>query len=216
VEASGVTEDDGEARLEFKLTNPLQANMVELEVSAEANGFSQKTKEDVWLLYPNQILVSTDKSLYQPGQLLHMRILGFDHKLKAIGNADGTLKIRDPENTIIFRSAIKTSRFGVASVDWPIPENARLGQYWIEVWLGEESPYNARGSEVFRSRKRHCDDVLPDRVIFYLWPPAGGVKFDFKFRARYGIKAKSAPSVLYDYYNPEARAVVAPVQFVVR
>ncbi|HEU5132901.1 MAG TPA: hypothetical protein VFT26_12385, partial [Pyrinomonadaceae bacterium] len=25
-------------------------------------------------------------------------------------------------------------------------------------------------------------DVLPDRVVFYLWPKAGGVSFDFKFR----------------------------------
>jgi A-macroglobulin receptor binding domain len=59
-------------------------------------------------------------------------------------------------------------------------------------------------------------DPRDNRVIFYLWPPAGGVKFDFRFRTRYGIKAKTAPSVLYDYYNPEAQAVVAPAQFVVR
>jgi len=59
-------------------------------------------------------------------------------------------------------------------------------------------------------------DILADRVIFYLWPPAGGLKFDFKFRPRYGIKAKTAPSELYDYYNPEARVVVAPVQFNVK
>jgi A-macroglobulin complement component/alpha-2-macroglobulin family protein/carboxypeptidase family protein/A-macroglobulin receptor len=59
-------------------------------------------------------------------------------------------------------------------------------------------------------------DVLPDRVIFYLWPRAGGLKFDFSFRTRYGIKAKTESSVLYDYYNPEARTVVAPVKFLVR
>jgi hypothetical protein len=59
-------------------------------------------------------------------------------------------------------------------------------------------------------------DVLPDRVIVYLWPRAGGVKFEFKFRPRYGIRAKSAPSMIYDYYNPEARAVVAPARFVVK
>jgi A-macroglobulin receptor len=59
-------------------------------------------------------------------------------------------------------------------------------------------------------------DILPDRVIFYLWPRAGGLKFDFSFRTRYGIKAKTESSVLYDYYNPEARVVVAPVKFVVR
>jgi hypothetical protein len=59
-------------------------------------------------------------------------------------------------------------------------------------------------------------DVLPDRVVVYLWPQAGGVKFDLKFRPRFGLNAKSAASVLYDYYNPEARAVVPPATFKVR
>jgi hypothetical protein len=52
-------------------------------------------------------------------------------------------------------------------------------------------------------------------VVLYLWPYAGGVKFDFKFRPRFGLKAKTAASSIYDYYNPEARAVVAPKQFIV-
>jgi hypothetical protein len=56
-------------------------------------------------------------------------------------------------------------------------------------------------------------DVLPDRIVLYLWPRAGGVKFDFQFRPRFGIGAKTAPSVIYDYYNPEARLLVQPVKF---
>lgn len=59
-------------------------------------------------------------------------------------------------------------------------------------------------------------DVLPDRVVVYLWPQTNGTKFSFKFKLRYGIRAQSAPSVLYDYYNPEARAVIAPTRFVAR
>jgi len=59
-------------------------------------------------------------------------------------------------------------------------------------------------------------DMLPDRVVFYLWPHAGGVKFSFAFKPRYGLKALTTPSVLYDYYNPEARAVVEPVPFFVQ
>jgi uncharacterized protein YfaS (alpha-2-macroglobulin family) len=59
-------------------------------------------------------------------------------------------------------------------------------------------------------------DVLPDRVILYLWPRAGGTRVEFKFKPRFGVKALSAASILYDYYNPEARAVVAPMKFVVR
>jgi uncharacterized protein YfaS (alpha-2-macroglobulin family) len=59
-------------------------------------------------------------------------------------------------------------------------------------------------------------DVLPDRVIVYLWPPAGGLKFSFKFKPRYGVNAQTAPSALYDYYNPEARVLIAPSRIVVR
>lgn len=59
-------------------------------------------------------------------------------------------------------------------------------------------------------------DILPDRLIVYLWPRAGGVKFDFMFRPRFGLHAQTAPSLVYDYYNPEARAVVAPVRFLVK
>jgi hypothetical protein len=58
--------------------------------------------------------------------------------------------------------------------------------------------------------------VLPDRVVFYLWPSDGGIQFKFKFRPRFGLNAKSAPSVLYDYYNPDAKSVVAPTRFIIR
>jgi hypothetical protein len=59
-------------------------------------------------------------------------------------------------------------------------------------------------------------DVLPDRLVVYLWPRYDGNRFEFKFRPRFGLTAQSAPSLLYDYYNPEARVVVAPTKFTVR
>jgi hypothetical protein len=59
-------------------------------------------------------------------------------------------------------------------------------------------------------------DVLPDRIVLYLWPRAGGTEFTFKFKPRLGMTAKSTASTIYDYYNPEARAVVAPSTFTVR
>jgi hypothetical protein len=59
-------------------------------------------------------------------------------------------------------------------------------------------------------------DILPDRVVFYLWPRAGGTKFDFKFQPRFGIKAQTAASTVYDYYNPESQATVVPTRFIVK
>lgn len=59
-------------------------------------------------------------------------------------------------------------------------------------------------------------DVLPDRVVVYLWSRREPVKFNFKFRPRLGLNARTAPSTIYDYYNPDSRAVVAPATFKVR
>ncbi|HEU4388713.1 MAG TPA: alpha-2-macroglobulin family protein [Blastocatellia bacterium] len=59
-------------------------------------------------------------------------------------------------------------------------------------------------------------DATPDRVVFYLWPRAGGSDFSFTFRPRLRIKAATQPSTLYDYYNPDARVSVPPARFVVR
>ncbi|MGC1621054.1 MAG: hypothetical protein WA765_21365 [Candidatus Acidiferrum sp.] len=49
-----------------------------------------------------------------------------------------------------------------------------------------------------------------------MWPSAGGTSFAFDFRTRYRIEAMTVPSVVYDDYNPEANATVAPVRFTVR
>ena len=59
-------------------------------------------------------------------------------------------------------------------------------------------------------------DIEPDRVAFYVWPRAGGTKFTFAFRPRFPLKARTAPSMLYDYYNPESQVVLPPVDFDVR
>lgn len=59
-------------------------------------------------------------------------------------------------------------------------------------------------------------EVLPDRVVIYMWARPGGSKFNFTFKPRYAINAQTPASVVYDYYNDEARAVVAPLKFSVK
>jgi len=59
-------------------------------------------------------------------------------------------------------------------------------------------------------------EIQPDRIVVYLWPRAGGTTFSFSLKARFPMRAQSAESILYDYYNPEARASVPPTRFTVR
>lgn len=59
-------------------------------------------------------------------------------------------------------------------------------------------------------------DVLPDRIVVYMWAKAGGTKFNFSFKPRYGINANTRASIIYDYYNEEAKGTVAPMRFDVK
>jgi len=59
-------------------------------------------------------------------------------------------------------------------------------------------------------------EIRPDRLVVYLWPRAGGTDFEFAFRPRYGMNALTSPSLLYDYYNPEAQVVVQPTRIEVQ
>jgi len=74
------------------------------------------------------------------------------------------------------------------------------------------------GAEVDRASLESTGsyEIQPDRVVFYVWPNAGAAKFDFRFRLRYRCDALTAPSLLYDYYNPDLRAIVQPTTFAVQ
>src|SRR5262245_34883203 len=91
LKSSGVTNSVGEALLEFKLPGPLKADDVEIKVVARREGFLQEAREEVSPIYPNQILVSTDKPLYQPGQTLRVRVLALDRDRKAWANIEGKI-----------------------------------------------------------------------------------------------------------------------------
>ena len=52
-------------------------------------------------------------------------------------------------------------------------------------------------------------DVLPDRVVLYLWPRAGGSDFSFKFKPRIAMTAKTTASQVYDY-QPGKREPSSP------
>ena len=59
-------------------------------------------------------------------------------------------------------------------------------------------------------------EVLPDRIVFYMWSKPGGNNFDFSFKPRYAIKAQTPASIVYDYYDPESNAIVRPLSFSVK
>lgn len=93
--------------------------------------------------------------------------------------------------------------YGMLMAELGTPPGADVDRQSLDKAIGET-----------RSISRY--EILPDRIIFYMYPSAGGTHFTFKFRPRYAVNAQTPPSVAYDYYNPLARAEVLPMRFVVR
>ncbi|HEX8845621.1 MAG TPA: MG2 domain-containing protein [Pyrinomonadaceae bacterium] len=137
--ASGVTNAEGYLTLDFRLPRGIKADGADFEVTARRGLFVQEGSDRIHFDQLSRIYISTDKPLYQPGQMLHARVLVLSPTKQAMADQATRFKIEDPEGTVVFRAELKTSRFGVASADWPIPENTRLGEYTISFGREDES-----------------------------------------------------------------------------
>ncbi len=135
---SEVTNEQGYAVFDFDLPRCEKKCETRLKAVGSRAGLIQEVEHEIRFDRTIRIAVSTDKLIYQPEQTLHIRALALDPGRRAGAEKELTLKIEDPEDTILYRAVVKTSRFGIASADWPIPGNARLGDYLIRLHIDEE------------------------------------------------------------------------------
>lgn len=169
---AGTTDSEGYAVLEFDLPAGIKKSDGEIKVTGTRNGLSAHVEGDVRIDRTTRISLSTDKNIYQPGQTLHVRVLAADPSRRAVSGAEFTLRILDPEMTVVHRASLRTSRFGVASDDWAVPGNIRLGDYQIKIDADESDwedvytpPYEVRISRY--ELPNFTVGVKPDRR-FYL------------------------------------------------
>ena len=139
---SKITDADGYAALEFvmpkrfpQFPHTIDPAGGELKIVGRRGAFVVEAEGDAVVDQFAKTLITTDKPLYQPGQMMHVRALVFTPSRRALANQNILFRIKDPEGTTVYRSVEKSSRFGIASTDWPIPENVRLGDYRVHVMV---------------------------------------------------------------------------------
>ncbi|HEX6201204.1 MAG TPA: MG2 domain-containing protein, partial [Thermoanaerobaculia bacterium] len=76
-------------------------------------------------------VLSTDKTIYRPGQELRMRALWQRAPEGVLAGAAVTFEVRDPRGGLVFSRRAETSEAGIASADWSIPEHVGEGSYRI-------------------------------------------------------------------------------------
>ncbi|MDX1565454.1 MAG: MG2 domain-containing protein, partial [Phycisphaeraceae bacterium] len=91
-----------------------------------------------------KLMLSSDKPLYQPSQTIHLRALALANQTrKPADGREAVFEVRDPKGTLIFRKTVRTSRFGIASVDCPLADEILLGVYRIQCRLGDTTSQRA-------------------------------------------------------------------------
>jgi hypothetical protein len=137
-----ITNSSGSALLRFKIPNKVAGDEGEVNVEARGEGNVQKDYFDVGLNKRASILITTDKTLYQPGQSFHARGFVMDANRKAIPDTEIDFTLEDPDESTVFRAQATTNKFGIASIDWSLPDSLRLGDYSIVAALTESDRYS--------------------------------------------------------------------------
>lgn len=172
--ASGRTDRAGCATLGFSVPKGFRIDDGRIEVTGRRGSFVATAEDDLSRPVPRaRLMVTTDKGLYQPGQMLHVRCLAFDDsstRPAALFGAPLTVTVSAEGYDKVFRTTATTTRFGVASVEWQIPANAKLGSYMIQVDLdGDDLPNGIAGAWFSISRydlPTFAVTTAPDRPYY--------------------------------------------------
>lgn len=133
----GRTGKDGLEDVEFDIPT-VESGQYTLVVTTLSAFGEEKLERPVRIKADSRILLVSDKPIYQPGQLMHLRALvlrPFD--LRPVANKDLVFEVEDSKGNKVFKRTFKTSEFGVASVDFQLADEVNLGDYHIRANLGD-------------------------------------------------------------------------------
>jgi uncharacterized protein YfaS (alpha-2-macroglobulin family) len=101
--------------------------------------------QDVRLEQKVSILLTSEKPLYQPGQVIHVRALALDRSdQKAAAGRKLTIELDDSRGNKVFKKATATDQFGVASAEFGLADEVNLGTYHLRALMGDtDAPTNS-------------------------------------------------------------------------
>ena len=161
---------------------------IPLDISADADGkyelgvrgpgFSDSAKLNV--VDGTIIFVETDKPIYKPGQLLRVRALRLNADLKpAPGTV--TVEIQDAKGLKVFKEAVASDDYGMATVEMPLSTEPNLGVWKITAQYGDRSAQTDARVERYTLPKYEVDVSLPRDWALAHEPIEGKIGAEYSF-----------------------------------
>ena len=109
----------------------------QLQVSVRVENVPQARAAFVAVVDGLLLFVETDKPIYQPGQTVHVRLMTLDAALKP-WPAAATIEVRDAKGIKVFRKAVDTDAYGMATIDLPLSVEPNLGVWKLTALAGDQ------------------------------------------------------------------------------
>ncbi len=134
---SGQTDTHGTVPVSFAIPANTARDQL-LVIETQSNAGHDRIEKTVTVQRAYRVLVTTDKPLYQPGQIIHLRALALDSLDRTPAKSEGLeFLVQDPKGNKVYRKTVPTSAFGVASTDFALAETVNSGTYKITASLGD-------------------------------------------------------------------------------
>jgi hypothetical protein len=135
---AGRTDDSGTLPVSFRVPDDLDEGRHTLIVETHSDLGSDRLAQTVTLQRSYRLLLTSDKPRYQPGQVIHMRVLALsmvDRRPAAGQPIEFT--VEDPKENKLLRQQVVASAYGLAAVDFDLSSEASPGRYRLSAKLGD-------------------------------------------------------------------------------
>jgi len=134
----GRTDRYGTVEASFNIPD-VEPGQYELRVRARKDEHRDEATQTVTIKRGYQVLLTTDKPIYQPGQLIHIRALALRKPtMQAVADRQVILEAADAKGNKVFKSQQTTNAYGVASADFQLADEVNTGRYTIRVLLDDQ------------------------------------------------------------------------------
>ena len=118
------------------LTPKLPDGPCRLTILVDSSIGTDTVEQDIQIRDSQQVLLTCDKPVYQPGQTIHLRALALDMATRTpLSGSKVTFEVEDARGNKVFKSRAVLSRFGVAGTDFVLADEVNMGTFHLRAVL---------------------------------------------------------------------------------
>ncbi len=135
----GRTNAQGTLDASFRIP-ALEPGDYNLVIAATSGPHREQIEQRIQIVRAYRVLLTTDKPIYQPNQVMHLRALVLRvPDLRAVGDMPLTLEVADGKGNKVFKYVGKTNAYGIAFADFQLADEVNMGRYKIRAIVEEQT-----------------------------------------------------------------------------